>query len=344
MPRYASNAQQFRELISSRQQATKLEICGLPLPLFVYSYSSLGFPDLAERYRATRDIPPIQLLSLHDLHHQLSNQEILTDSEFTATIRFLDSGIYEAEGLTDREPEQNQGIQPIWSKDLYVESASMFGHKGDVIVSYDDRSLSIDNQIKQGLALFERIEQQGIIRNLLLHPNGASPESVAQAISELAPNIDIIGLPEKEIGFPWFIAASYIHQLRLTLDKLIGRYVPIHLFGCFDPQTIAHLFFAGADIFDGLAWMRYYFHNGHAFYSREFEYTTPFEQSLEPWEVANNLLRHNVEELERLRADLRYTVLTRDVSQFEECLENLKAFISTTVLQRNAAHTQHEIA
>jgi len=39
-----------------------------------------------------------------------------------------------------------------------------------------------------------------------------------------------------------------------------------------------------------------------------------------------NLLGHNVEELERLRADLQYSVLTRDLSQFELCLENLQAF------------------
>ncbi len=81
--------------------------------------------------------------------------------------------------------------------------------------------------------------------------------------------------------------------------------------------------------------MRYYFHNGHAYYSREFEYKAPPEQLLKPWDAATNLLRQNVEELERLRTDLRYSVLTREVSQFEECLENLKIFESTTVSQRS---------
>src|SRR5260221_13350584 len=50
--------------------------------------------------------------------------------------------------------------------------------------------------------------------------------------------------------------------------------IPIHIFGCFDPQTIPYLFFSGADIFDGLSWMRYYFRDGHSFYYREFEYDT----------------------------------------------------------------------
>jgi hypothetical protein len=341
MPRHPSDLQRFRDYTcASRQQAIEVEICGRPLPLFVYSYSSRGFSDLPERYLDTREVAPIQLLSLYDLHYTLQDPAVILAPEFTTTARFLDSGVYESEGLADTVGNQNQAGQPFWSQELYVESARTFAHSGDVIVSFDDRSLSIDDQIAQGLSLFERIEQQGMTRDLLLHPNGASPERVADAIARLAPAIEVVGLTEKDIGFPWFIAASYIHQLRITLDDVLGRYVPIHIFGCFDPQTIAYLFFAGADIFDGLAWMRYYFHNGHTYYSREFEYKAPPEQLLKPWDAAKNLLGHNVEELERLRTDLRYAVLTREVSRFEECLENLKIFESTTASQRSTARKQ----
>ncbi|SRR6266487_639984 len=323
MPRHASNSQRFRERIcTSRHKALEVEIGTQPLPLLVYSYSSRGFSDLPERYVATKNVAPTELLSLYDLHYHLNHTEILHTSEFTSTMRFLDSGMYEAEEHTDRQ---------LWSQELYVESARTFAHNGDIVVSYDDRSLSIDNQIKQGKSLFERLGQVAIIRDLLLHPNGTPPAELANTIAQLVPDIDIIGLTEKDIGFSWFIAASYIHRLRITLNDVLGRYVPIHVFGCFDPQTIARLFFAGADIFDGLAWMRYYFHNGHAFYDKEFEYKASPEQLLQPWDAAQNLLRHNVEELERLRTDLRYAVLTRDVSRFDECLEDLKIFVSTTV-------------
>jgi len=239
--------------------------------------------------------------------------------------------MYETRGLIDTESNRNQTDQPLWSQEMYVESARKFAHNGDIIVSYDNRSLSVIDQIQQGLSLFKLIEQQSITRDLLLHPNGASPEKLANTIAELAPDIDIIGLTEKDIGFPWFIAASYIHQLRTKLDDNLGRYIPIHIFGCFDPQTIAHLFFSGADIFDGLAWMRHYFHDGHSFSDKEFEYSTSPEQLLKPWEAAQNLLRNNVEELERLRTDLRYTVLTRDSSLFKECLENIKASVTIII-------------
>src|SRR5260370_15639894 len=245
MPRHPSNFERFGDQIcASRQRAIEKQICGQPLPVFVYSYSSRGFSDLPERYLATRDVAPIQLLSLYDLHYNLQDPEILHAPEFTSTARFLDSGVYETDGLADLLNSQNQAGQPLWSQELYVESARIFAHSGDVIVSYDDRSLSIDNQIAQGLSLYEHIEQQGITRDLLLHPNGASPERVVDAIAGLAPDIDIIGLTEKDIGFPWFIAASYVHRLLKTLNVVLERYVPIHIFGCFDPQTIACLFFS----------------------------------------------------------------------------------------------------
>ncbi len=169
--------------------------------MFVYSYSSRGFSDLPERYLATREVAPIQLLSLYDLHYTLQDPEILHALEFTNTARFLDSGVYETEEPADTLSNQNQADQPSWSQELYVESARTFVHSGDVVVSDDDRSRSIDNQIAQGLSLFERIEQRGMTRDLLLHPNGASPERVADAIAELAPDIDVVGLTEKEMPY-----------------------------------------------------------------------------------------------------------------------------------------------
>ncbi len=295
-------------------------------PLFVYSYSSLGFSDLPERYIATRDLAPIQLLSLYDVHYHLERLDIPNTFPPKSMIRFLDSGQYEAEGLRDTWKFEPPAGQRPWSEELYVESAKNTVHEGDVLVSYDDRSLSLIDQMKESLALFACLGVQDVKRDLLMHPNGVSPDALAEAIADLAPDIDIIGLTEKDIGFPWFIAASYIHQLRTKLDALLERYIPIHIFGCFDPQTIPYLFFSGADIFDGLAWMRYYFRDGHAFYDKEFEYDASPENLLEPDKAMRSLLERNVEELERLRADLRYSILARDLSRFEKCLEKLKAF------------------
>ncbi len=311
----------------------RIEMGTHSLPLFVYSYSSRGFSDLPERYIATRDLVPIQLVSLYDLHHHLSDLNTPNAPEVKPGVRFFDSGKYETEEYVDIRGNNIPSGEKSWSEELYIETAKHSVSTGDVLVSYDDRSLSLIDQIKQSLELFERTGLQDIRRDLLLHPNGASPEILSDAIVDLAPDIDIIGLTEKDIGFPWFFAASYIRQLRAKLDAASRRYIPIHIFGCFDPQTIPYLFFSGADIFDGLSWMRYYFRNGHAFYDKEFEYDTPPEKLLDPREAMRSLLGHNVEELERLCANLRYSVLTRDFSGFEECLENLEAFNVATSTQ-----------
>ncbi len=306
-------------------------------PLFAYSYSSRGFPDLPERYIATRDLAPIQLVSLYDVHYYLGHLAIPDPSQSRPMIRFFDSGRYEVEKVSDSwGTEQLQGLQP-WSEELYVECANNIVHEGDVLVAYDDRSLGLVDQIRQSQAAFAHVGVQHIKRDLLLHPNGMAPDGLAEAIAGHAPEIDIIGLTEKDIGYPWFIATSYIARLRTKLDALFERYIPIHIFGCFDPLTIPYLFFSGADIFDGLAWMRHYFHDGHAFYGKEFEHSTSPETLLDPARAIQSLLAQNVEELERLRADLRYAVLTHDLSQFEQCVEDLKAFEVATPLQHTAS-------
>src|SRR5260370_42164202 len=121
MQRRPGNVQGFRDHIrASRQQAIEVEICGQRLPLFVYSYSSRGFSDLPERYLATRDVAPIQLLSLYDLHHYLHAPELLHAPEFRTTARFLDSGADETEGLSDIWSKQNRAGQPLWAHELYV--------------------------------------------------------------------------------------------------------------------------------------------------------------------------------------------------------------------------------
>ncbi len=304
MPRYPSNLERYAaQVCYFRRRSVELEMNSFGFPLFVYSYSSRGFPDLPERYIATQDLAPVHLVSLYDVYYYLRHLDIPNPLQSRPMIRFFDSGRYE----------------------------------GDVLVAYDDRSLGLVDQIRQSQAAFARIGVQHIRRDLLLHPNGMAPDGLAEAIADGAPDIDIIGLTEKDIGYPWFIAASYIAQLRTKLDALFERYIPIHIFGCFDPLTIPYLFFSGADIFDGLAWMRHYFHDGHAFYGKEFEHSTSPETLLEPARAMRSLLAHNVEELKCLRADLRYAVLTHDVSQFERCVEDLKAFEVATSSQHAAS-------
>ncbi len=71
--------------------------------------------------------------------------------------------------------------------------------------------------------------------------------------------------------------------------------------------------------------MRYYFHNGSAYYSKELEFAAGAELVLDRTMARHTLLAHNIEELERLRADLQYAVLAIDPSRFIEPIDALLA-------------------
>jgi hypothetical protein len=76
---------------------------------------------------------------------------------------------------------------------------------------------------------------------------------------------DVIGLTEKELGKTILERMKNIAELRLELDKLKIK-APIHVFGSLDPISSPLYFLAGAEIFDGLTWIRFGYHEGSAAY------------------------------------------------------------------------------
>ena len=60
-----------------------------------------------------------------------------------------------------------------------------------------------------------------------------------------------------------------IAHIRIAM-KDSGANAPIHIFGSLDPVTTPLYFIAGADIFDGLSWLRYTFSNGDAYYMESY--------------------------------------------------------------------------
>lgn len=203
---------------------------------------------------------------------------------------------------------------------LYAETARRVVQPGDTLVSFDAFDCRLEEQIERAFAGFEAVGVSGVRRDLLLHPNGIGPRDLAAIVARDAPGIDLLGLTEKDLGLPWYVGASYLRELRAVLAATLDRYLPIHVFGCLDPRNLPLLFFAGADVFDGLAWARYYFRDGHAYYAREFEHDAELE-ALTDWSTSlQALTSHNIEELETLRANLQYAVLMGDGTDFESSL------------------------
>jgi len=82
--------------------------------------------------------------------------------------------------------------------------------------------------------------------------------TVVEIIHANQKTIDIIGFPEREIGPNIIQACLFIKKLRQKLDEN-KIFKPIHIFGCSDPKSIILFVLSGADLFDGLGWIKYAF-------------------------------------------------------------------------------------
>jgi hypothetical protein len=84
-------------------------------------------------------------------------------------------------------------------------------------------------------------------------------DTVVEIILANQKTIDVIGFPEREIGPNILQACLFIKKLRQKLDEN-KIFKPIHIFGCSDPKSIILFVLSGADLFDGLGWIKYAFY------------------------------------------------------------------------------------
>jgi len=142
-----------------------------------------------------------------------------------------------------------------------------------VIISYDHPKarLSIENQIARAKAMAP--ERRDLMREILLKPETEAQtllqlDSIVAAVHGLA-EFDVIGVTEKEIGNSVLTRMQNIAKLRNALTKA-GIDIPIHVFGSLDSVTTPLYFLAGADVFDGLTWLRFAFHEGQTLYKQNY--------------------------------------------------------------------------
>ena len=282
-------------------------------PLFVYSYSSKGFPNLSNRLQYSLPHVPSYLLSLYDYEYTIPSELI---SAADSRIRIWDSGGYEASVCPTCE---NSGTKK-WDENTYVQTANRIPWNGlDILVSYDtpNEPKCMQQQVERALHLYTKVEGT-YARDLLIHvPDNTDPYVLAETVGPYTNEFKILGLIEKEIAPTWAHGVCFINRLRSALSALdTKRYIPIHVFGCFDLKTVARFTLAGADIFDGLTWLRYLFLNGDVLYRREIEYAIPIEQLLTA-DLGLPMIRHNIQDMEQLRSDLTYAIYTNDTEKFE---------------------------
>lgn len=236
-------------------------------PLLLPSYSSRalgsGEPgELRNTVRRTLEIivGPV-LISAYDLYRGAFEGVETRDGRpvFDSPLTFIDSGGYE----TLAEPD------PKWTPKRHAETLSRWHQDAQaVMVGFDTNTMDIGAQITSAAGLLpNRSIGRELLLKLPLDARVGMEELVAGLYlhGEALARIDVVGVTEKEAGSSLQERLHTIGALRRTLDRM-GLETPIHVFGGLDPVQTPLFFLAGADIFDGLSWLRYAYENGDARY------------------------------------------------------------------------------
>jgi hypothetical protein len=240
-------------------------------PLLVPSFSSKGFPEVEKTLEYGAElIDGTALVSAYDIHYKY----IKPPFNFPSLI-FLDSGGYEASKETELSDfGDKEHIPREWTRGMHEAQLKKWKSKvPTVVISYDHpkQRLPIRDQIVQAKSMASG--RKDLLREILLKPETSKQTllhmpSVIGNVHSLA-DFDVIGFTEKEIGNSILDRMKNIAQLRVALDK-VGLATPLHVFGSLDTVTTPMYFLAGADIFDGLTWLRFAFHEGQTLYKHNY--------------------------------------------------------------------------
>jgi hypothetical protein len=93
--------------------------------------------------------------------------------------------------------------------------------------------------------------------------------------------------------------------------------------------------FAGADIFDGLTWQRFFIRNGKALYRHEAQYVIEPSLLNSPNNLVKWTLDHNISTLEELRTNLTYAFGTEDFQAFQQEKQDVDYALTQFPARRN---------
>ena len=241
-------------------------------PLLLPAFSS-RVPKIDNIFRTVEDIidGPI-LISAYDVKHKH-----LTAPYDWASAIFLDSGGYEISKDTDLSDVSDElSVDRKWTVEEHAEVISSWTSRTPlVVVNYDHPQLrcTFEEQIDKARQL--KLPPNAV-REILLKPETVGQhfiqvDSLLRVVRGLA-EFDIIAVTEKEFGNSVFDRMRNVARLRLAL-RAVGIKKPLHIFGSLDTTTTLFYFISGADIFDGLTWLRYAFRKGRTLYRQDFGIT-----------------------------------------------------------------------
>lgn len=238
-------------------------------PLLVPSFSSRGFPDVSGIHLSTSDeVFEASLVSAYDIgHNLLEGQDI-----YCSDVLFIDSGGYEAKLTYDPGEVYNDDRRGRpWSLEDYravLDGLSPLSQL--VMVSFDHAGpRPLLAQVEEARDLFHAYPEYA--SDFLCKPEVGSlfvdVDGLARRMDAVAGSFSVLGVTEKELGGSLLERCRSLLRVRSALLAMDSD-MPIHVFGCMEPLSIISYFLCGADVFDGLTWLRLAFSDGLPLYGQ----------------------------------------------------------------------------
>lgn len=269
----------FNKLVRTTKLEHPLNI-SFETPLLVPSFSSKGFgfknkdeSEVSDALEVSKEfLGESVLFSAYDFYHN----HIPHGEEYLVTdITFIDSGGYETSEIYDFSTTAKYSYPTKeWDLNKYEKVISEWPqHKAGIIVSYDHgkERYSLDIQINNARKFFSKHEN--FLSDFLIKPETDKQkyvqiENIVAKVGDLQ-GFSIIGVTEKELGNSILARMVNIAKIRIALDNSCNK-APIHVFGSLDPITSLLYFLAGAEIFDGLTWLKFSYFKGSAIYQSNY--------------------------------------------------------------------------
>ena len=277
------------------------------------------------------------LVSAYDIHHDLLVESMAFSSGFEQSrysqprVLVIDSGWYEKNGGPPAGQFAGDLKKPLpWEETDYLLTVDGLDEVLRPIVVSWDYAGTYAEQISHAQEFFGA--RTSLASTLLLKPpSGLRFHRFERLSDEDATNLrafDLIGVTEREIGESVLDRLVAISQLRKKLDG-VQVSSPVHVFGGLDPLHTPLYFAAGAEVFDGLGWLRYAYREGVAM-NRDAAALLDRQIRKRWMHTLNSVSVDNLDQLRRLTDDLRrfvhkgdWSVLCRG-SQLKPIFESLQ--------------------
>tara|TARA_R110000796_G_scaffold49335_3_gene117813 strand:+ start:918 stop:1841 length:924 start_codon:yes stop_codon:yes gene_type:complete len=287
--------------------------------MLVPSYSSKGFPKLSQIIDVTEPYIDAEILvSAYDIH-----RKYIKNSLTFPTLIFLDSGGYEASkdrDLSDYFDALGAEYEPQeWSEKDFEQVVATWSVLPPVVyINYDhpNSRIPLDDQIKRAMrtgGAGRSIAREFLIKTTTADRDFLDVDEIIAKVSQFAP-FSVIGFTEKEIGSSLLHRMANIGRVRQALMSK-GIETPIHIFGSLDTISTILYFVMGADVFDGLTWLRYAFEKGSTVYRQEMA-ATRYPANTTALNVTERCWQQNYTYLNEMVLEMRQFLLDGDFGVF----------------------------